>query len=254
MLVDLAKKISSATLHPYLFGGILSSCNGNKCRRWKHMDVLLTALEARVIASLIEKQVSTPEHYPLSLNALTNACNQKNNREPVMALSETEVQQALDSLIKKHLASDKSGFGSRVLKYQHRFFNSEFGGTHFDARQMAVVCELLLRGPQTPGELRTRTARLCKFSDVSEVEQVLNELARHDDGPFVVQLPRQPGRRDSQYAHLFCGEVDVAAVETQPLAAKSLAGSDRERIELLEQTVLQLRQELNELKQRLGED
>lgn len=217
------------------------------------MDVLLTPLEARVVGSLIEKQVSTPEHYPLSLNALTNACNQKNSREPVMALSDIEVQQALDSLIKKHLASENSGYGSRVVKYQHRFFNSEFGGTHFDAQQMGVVCELLLRGPQTPGELRTRTARLCKIADASQVEQVLNELAHHADGPFVVQLPRQPGRRDSQYAQLFCGEVD-AAVEAQPHVAKSLAGSDRERIEQLEQTVVQLRQELDELKQRLGED
>ncbi len=217
------------------------------------MDVLLTALEARVIGCLIEKQVSTPEHYPLSLNALTNACNQKNNREPVMALSETEVQQALDSLVKNHLVSEKSGFGSRVVKYQHRFFNSEFGGTHFDEGQMGVVCELLLRGPQTPGELRTRTARLCKFADASEVEQVLNELAGHVDGPFVAQLPRQPGRRDSQYAQLFCGEVEAAA-ETQPLAAKTPAGSDGERIVQLEQAVVQLRQELDELKQRLGED
>ena len=217
------------------------------------MDILLTPLEARVVGSLIEKQVSTPEHYPLSLNALTNACNQKSNREPVMALSESEVQQALDSLIKKHLASENSGYGSRVVKYQHRFFNSEFGGTHFDARQMGVVCELLLRGPQTPGELRTRTARLCKFADVSEVEQVLHDLAHHADGPFVAQLPRQPGRRDSQYAQLFCGEVE-AAMAPQPMTSISVAGSDRERIEQLEQTVVQLRQELDELKQRLGED
>ena len=217
------------------------------------MDVLLSPQQARVIGCLIEKEVSTPEHYPLSLNALTNACNQKSNREPVMSLSESEVQQALDGLVKNHLVSEKSGFGSRVVKYQHRFFNSEFGGTHFDARQMGVVCGLLLRGPQTPGELRSRTARLCKFADVSEVEQVLNELARHEDGPYVAQLPREPGRRESRYAQLFCGEVE-AAVATQPLAAENLAGSDRDRIEQLEQTVAQLRQELDELKQRLGED
>ncbi|HHJ81005.1 MAG TPA: DUF480 domain-containing protein [Candidatus Tenderia electrophaga] len=218
------------------------------------MDVLLTPLEARVIGCLIEKQVSTPEHYPLSLNALTNACNQKNNREPVMALSATEVQQALDSLMKNHLVSENGRYGSRVVKYQHRFFNSEFGGTHFDARQMGLVCELLLRGPQTPGELRTRTARLCKFTDVSETEQVLRELADHAEGPFVVQLPRQPGRRDSRYAQLFCGEVAVDVEPPPQPQARSLAGSDRERIEQLEQTVAQLCQELDELKQRLGED
>ena len=212
------------------------------------MDVLFTELEARVIGCLIEKQVSTPEHYPLSLNSLTNACNQKSNREPVMSLSEIEVQQTLDGLVKKHLVSENSGYGSRVVKFQHRFFNSEFSGTHFDARQMGVVCELLLRGPQTPGELRTRTARLCKFADVSEVDQTLNQLACHADGPFVAQLPRQPGRRDSQYAQLFCGPVE-ATVAPQPMAAQPMAGSDRDRIEQLEQTVAQLRQELDELKQ-----
>ena len=216
------------------------------------MDIELSPLEARVIGCLIEKEVSTPEHYPLSLNALTNACNQKSNREPVMSLSESEVQQAVDELIKKHLVSEKSGFGSRVVKYQHRFFNSEFGGTRFNAEQMGVVSELLLRGPQTPGELRSRTARLCKFSDVSEVEQVLNELMRHDEGPFVARLPREPGRRESRYAQLFCGEVEAAEAEPVTAAVESVSASDRERIEQLEETVAQLRRELDELKQQLG--
>ncbi len=216
------------------------------------MDVVFTPLEARVIACLIEKEASTPEHYPLSLNSLTNACNQKSNREPVMKLSESEVQQTVDELIKKHLVSEKSGFGSRVVKYQHRFFNSEFGGTHFDAGQMGVVCELLLRGPQTPGELRTRTSRLCKFADVSEVEQVLNELMRHDDGPFVARLPREPGRRDSRYAQLFCGEVEMAET-TAEIPAEPMVSSDRERLAQLEQVVAQLRQELDTLKQQLGQ-
>jgi len=215
------------------------------------MDLELTPLQARVIGCLIEKEVSTPEHYPLSLNALTNACNQKSNREPVLSLAESEVQQGLDELIKLHLVSEKSGFGSRVVKYQHRFFNSEFGGTRFDAGQMGVICELLLRGPQTPGELRTRTARLCKFGDVSEVEQVLNELMGHDDGPFVTRLPREPGRRDSCYAQLFCGAVEAG--DTSPVVvAESRGGSQSERIEKLEQTVEQLRAELDELKQQLG--
>ncbi len=216
------------------------------------MDIELSPLQARVIGCLIEKEVSTPEHYPLSLNALTNACNQKSNREPVMSLGESEVQQAVDEMIKKHLVSEKSGFGSRVVKYQHRFFNSEFGGTRFNPQQMGVVCELLVRGPQTPGELRTRTARLCKFGDVSEVEQVLNELMGHEEGPFVARLPREPGRRDSRYAQLFCGEIEAA--ETTPAAAptQTMTTSDRERIDQLEQTVAQLRQELDELKQQLG--
>lgn len=216
------------------------------------MDIELTPLQARVIGCLIEKEVSTPEHYPLSLNALTNACNQKSNREPVLSLGESEVQQAVDELIKKHLVSEKSGFGSRVVKYQHRFFNSEFGGTRFNAQQMGVVCELILRGPQTPGELRTRTARLCKFGDVSEVEQALNELMRHDEGPFVARLPREPGRRDCRYVQLFCGEVEAAETEAAAAPAASMANSDRERIDQLEQTVVQLRRELDELKQQLG--
>ena len=214
------------------------------------MDMELTALEARVVGCLIEKEVSTPEHYPLSLNALTNACNQKSNREPVMNLMESQVQQAVDQLIKKHLVSEKSGFGSRVVKYQHRFFNSEFGGTRFNAQQMGVICELLLRGPQTPGELRSRTARLCKFGDVGEVEQVLNELMSHDDGPFVACLPREPGRRESRYAHLFCGEVDMAeAAQTGPV--EPMASPDRDRLEQLEQVVTQLRQELEVLKEQV---
>lgn len=216
------------------------------------MDIVLTAPEARVIACLIEKEVSTPEHYPLSLNSLTNACNQKSNREPVMQLTESEVQQAVDELIKKHLVSEKSGFGSRVVKYQHRFFNSEFGGARFNAQQMGVVCELLLRGPQTPGELRSRTSRLCKFSDVSEVEQVLNELMRHDEGPFVARLPREPGRRDSRYAQLFCGEVEMAEI-TPASPAETMVSSDSERLEHLEQVVAQLRQELDALKQQVGQ-
>lgn len=216
------------------------------------MDIELTPLQARVIGSLMEKEASTPEHYPLSLNALTNACNQKSNRDPVMNLSEGEVQQAVDELIKKHLVSEKSGFGSRVVKYQHRFFNSEFGGTRFDAAQMAVVCELLLRGPQTPGELRTRTARLHKFNEVSEVEQALNALMQHEEGPFVARLPREPGRRESRYAQLFCGAVEAAESAPAAAAEPALGPSDRERLAQLEQTVAQLRQELDALKQQLG--
>lgn len=217
------------------------------------MDCELSPLQARVIGCLIEKEVSTPEHYPLSLSALTNACNQKNNREPVMALSESEVQVLLDELAKAHLIMEKSGFGSRVVKYHHRFFNSEFSGTRFNAQQMAVVAELLLRGPQTPGELRTRTQRLHKFGDVSEVEQVLKQLASHDDGPFVVQLAREVGRRDSAWAHLFSGEVDADTLASHAPAPVAAVTAEDARIDALEQQVAELRRELDELKQALGQ-
>ena len=215
------------------------------------MDTLLTPHEARVIGCLIEKEVTTPEQYPLSLNALTNACNQKSNREPVMDLDESTVQVTVDGLVKKHLVSEKSGFGSRVVKYQHRFFNSEFGGKHFSAQEMGIVCVLLLRGPQTPGELRSRTNRLCHFNDVNEVETVLQRLMERDDGPYAARLPREPGKRESRYAHLFCGEVEMAA-SAEPFSPSSSSGDD-ERIAQLEQLVMELFDEVSQLKQQLAE-
>jgi hypothetical protein len=216
------------------------------------VDTLLTPHEARVIGCLIEKEVTTPEQYPLSLNALTNACNQKSNREPVMDLDESTVQATVDGLVKKHLVSEKSGFGSRVVKYQHRFFNSEFGGKHFSAQEMGVVCVLLLRGPQTPGELRSRTNRLCHFNDVNETEVVLQRLMERDDGPYVVRLAREPGKRESRYAHLFCGEVEMA-VSTAEFSSPPSSGGDDERIAQLEQLVMELFDEVSLLKQQLAE-
>ncbi len=133
------------------------------------MKIELTTVEARVIGCLLEKEATTPEQYPLSLNSLTTACNQKSNREPVMSLSESEVLDAIDTLISRHLVSDESGFNSRVSKYRHRFCNTEFGDLQFTDQERGIVCCLLLRGPQTPGELRTRTQRLCQFQDVKEV-------------------------------------------------------------------------------------
>src|SRR6201992_3090104 len=171
------------------------------------LKIELTALEARVIGCLIEKAITTPDQYPLSLNALVNACNQKSNREPVLDLDEAAVQQTLDSLSKKHLIVEKSGFGSRVPKYQHRFCNTEFGSLKLDPQELAIICELLLRGPQTPGELRTRASRMAPFADVTEVDAALEKLVNRDDGPFVTKLAREPGRRDSRYAHLFSGPV-----------------------------------------------
>src|SRR5579884_3139785 len=160
------------------------------------MNIQLSTLEARVIGCLIEKQITTPDQYPLSLNALVNACNQKSNRDPVLDLEERAVQQTVDDLGRKHFVVEKSGFGSRVPKYQHRFCNTEFGTLKLDPQELAIVCELLVRGPQTPGELRSRASRMAPFGDVSDVEAALARLTDREDGPFVVRLAREPGRRD----------------------------------------------------------
>ncbi|EGR1479421.1 DUF480 domain-containing protein [Vibrio parahaemolyticus] len=208
------------------------------------MKVELTAIEARVIGCLIEKEVTTPDQYPLSLNALTNACNQKSNREPVMALSESDVLDAVDALIERRLVSDESAFNSRVSKYQHRFCNTEFGDLKLSEQEKGIICCMLLRGAQTPGEIRTRTNRLATFHDVKEVEAVLEHLASEDKGPFVVKLPREAGKRESRYMHLFCGEVDVSAMA----AAVPATSSSSERVAQLEQEVAELREELDALK------
>src|SRR5690349_19682693 len=142
---------------------------------------------------LIEKQITTPDQYPLSLNALVNACNQKSNRDPMMDVDEPTVQRTLDDLSKKHLIMERSGFGSRVPKYQHRFCNTEFGTLKFTPQELAIVCELLLRGSQTPGELRPRAARMAPFTDADQVEATLETLRTREDGPFVVRLPRESG-------------------------------------------------------------
>lgn len=214
------------------------------------MHIELTPHEARVIGCLLEKQITTPEQYPLSLNALTNACNQKSNRDPVLNLDEASVQAIVDALIKKYQVSEHGGHGSRVAKYQHRFCNTEYGALRFTAGEVAVICELFLRGPQTPGELRSRASRLAAFKDVGEVEAVLAALAAREDGPFVVRLPREAGRRESRYAHLFSGEVDGATDdEDLPEAVAAEPG----RIGLLEQRIARLEDEVAELKRLVGE-
>jgi uncharacterized protein YceH (UPF0502 family) len=212
------------------------------------VDISLTPNEARVIGCLLEKQRTTPEHYPLSLNALTNACNQKSNRDPVLDLDESEVRDTVDALIKNGYVSEKSGFGSRVTKYQHRFCNTEFGELKLSDQEVSVVCVLLLRGPQTPGELRTRTERLCRFRDIQQVESTLDNLMQREDGPFVTKLPREPGKREARFAHLF-----GAAAEPQDASHSehSSPESDQLRLERLEETVKQLRDEVNSLKARL---
>ena len=213
------------------------------------MSIELSPVEARVIGCLIEKEVTTPDHYPLTLNSLTNACNQKSNREPVMSLSESEVLDAVDALIGRRLVNDESGFNSRVSKYQHRFCNTEFGDLQFTEQERGVVCCLLLRGAQTPGEIRTRTNRLCQFADVKEVEAVLEKMADATDGaPLVVKLPREAGKRESRYMHQFCGEVDVEAMATAaPAAPISASGSSK--VEQLEAEVAELRAEVAELRE-----
>lgn len=202
----------------------------------------LTAQEARVIGCLLEKQVTTPEQYPMSLNGVTIACNQKTNREPVMDLSESEVQQTLDFLLKKHLIRTQSG--NRVMKYEHRFCNSEFGNLKFSPAELAVMTTLLLRGAQTPGELRTRTNRMHEFSDVAETEEVLNQLSLREDGPFVVRLAREPGKRESRFMHLLSGDV----APTSPALGSAPEGADA-----LEARVAQLEQQVMALTRRLDE-
>jgi hypothetical protein len=216
------------------------------------MNIELSPHEARVIGCLIEKEATTPDQYPLSLNALTNACNQKTNRDPVLELSESTVQHAVDTLMKKHLVSDRSaGYGGRVTKYKHRFCNTEFGPLKFSQQELGIICVLLLRGPQTPGELRSRTNRLCEFADAEQVEAVLKALMTREDGPFIARLSKAAGARESRYAHLFSGLVE-SAPESE--AAEPAAGTSARdlgaRIARLEELVEQLRAQIDALKSR----
>lgn len=223
------------------------------------ITVELEANEQRVIGCLIEKEITTPDQYPLSLNALTNACNQKSNREPVMSLSEADIQDILYQLKEKHLITLETGFGSRVVKYRHRFCNTEFGELKLSSQELAILCVMFLRGSQTPGELRTRTNRLCEFEDVSVVDSVLNTLATRDDGPFVTILERLPGKRESRYAHLFGDITDEGSPHPQgikntsntiPNTASNM-DTNNERIDYLELRVEELESKLSELLERL---
>jgi len=205
------------------------------------MDIVLNDVEARVLGALIEKDITTPDYYPLSLNALVNACNQKNNRDPVMSLDENSVRDGLRGLQNFGLAGPAGGADSRVTKYEHRLqevFNFSRGET-------AVLCVLLLRGPQTPGELRGRTERMHPFEDLEAVQASLQKLMQREPA-LAVMLPRQPGTKESRYVHLLSGEVEAATLSAAPPI--SFGGKD-DRISLLEEQVACLRGEVNELKQ-----
>lgn len=210
-----------------------------------------TAVEARVIGSLLEKQVTTPEQYPMSVNGVMIACNQKTNREPVMELSEHEVQDALDELAKRRYLRTVTGFGNRVTKYEQRFCNSEFGNLKFSPAEVAIVTTLLLRSAQTPGELRSRTSRMFEFNDMAQLEATLEQLAQREDGPFVVRLAREPGKRESRYQHLFGGAVEQPeqAVEIPEYADPVLES----RVAALESELAELKQQLAVLLNRSGE-
>ncbi|KGL57753.1 hypothetical protein KR94_03715 [Pantoea ananatis] len=211
------------------------------------MKIALSVQALRVLGCLLEKQVTTPEQYPLSLNAVVNACNQKSNREPVMELSESDVQNVLDQLVKKHLVTANSGFGQRVVKYEQRFCNSAFGHLHLSSAEVAVLTLLFLRGAQTPGELRTRSGRLHEFADVAEVEQTLEGLASRDDGPMVVRLAREPGKRESRFMHLLAGEVAPAPMQVDAVTHDVAL---LERVVALEQQVADLQAQLALLQER----
>ncbi|MDJ0037044.1 DUF480 domain-containing protein [Pantoea allii] len=211
------------------------------------MKMALSAQALRVLGCLLEKQITTPEQYPLSLNGVVTACNQKSNREPVMALSESDVQAELDLLVKKHLVTSNSGFGQRVVKYEQRFCNSAFGHLQLSRAEVAVLTLLFLRGAQTPGELRTRSGRLHEFVDVTEVEQTLEGLASREDGAMVVRLAREPGKRESRFMHLFAG--DVEQIPSQADAVPDDAAL-LERVTLLEQSVADLQAQLALLLER----
>ncbi len=218
------------------------------------MTTELNETEARVIGCLIEKSVVTPDQYPMTLNALTNACNQKSSRDPVMALTPGEVQSTVRQLEYKHLVRTDENFKSRTEKYTQRFCNTPYSDLKFSAAELAIVCLLLLRGPQTPGELRSRSGRLHSFEDIAEVNRTLDNLLQHNEGPLCVKLPRTPGRKDSEYMHLFSGPVDIEAHADQASAKKVTSSADKPNVAELLERVSQLEIEVASIKSQLGID
>ncbi|HNP65114.1 MAG TPA: DUF480 domain-containing protein [Woeseiaceae bacterium] len=216
------------------------------------MITTLNEIEARVIGSLIEKSIVTPELYPMTLNALTNACNQKSAREPVMSLTQGEVQHTIRALEAKHLVRVEENFKSRAEKYSQRFCGTRYSDLQFDAAQTALVCLLLLRGAQTPGELRARSGRLHGFADNTDVVAALESLIGHDAGPLVTKLPRTPGRKDSEYMHLFSGPIDMDAYAVQERSARPTGSSRASSLADLAERVAALEAEVADLKARLS--
>jgi len=211
----------------------------------------LTATEARIIGCLMEKSILTPDAYPLTLNALTNACNQKSSRDPVTSLTQGEVQRTVRDLQTRHLVRIEENFKSGVEKYTQRFCNGRLDELQFDPAQFAIICLLLLRGPQTPGELRARSGRLHTFADNEAVVEALAGLIERAGPPLVVKLPRSPGRKDSEYMHLFSGPIDITAYASQAPAAMPEASSAKTTVSELAERVSRLEVELAELKELL---
>ena len=216
------------------------------------MLIQLNDTEARVIGCLIEKSIVTPDQYPLTLNALTNACNQKSSRNPVMALTQGEVQHAARALEDRHLVRTDENFKSRVEKYAQRFCNTRYSNLQFSDGELAIVCLLLLRGPQTPGELRSRSGRLHTFEDNAELVQALTNLAERDPDPLVVKLPRTPGRKDSEYMHLFSGPVDTEVYASQAGERPARTPPARHGVAELEQRVARLEEEVAAIRAKIG--
>lgn len=211
----------------------------------------LSANETRIIGCLMEKSITTPDQYPLSLNALTNACNQKSGRDPVMSLAQGVVQHTIREMDDKHLVLVEENFKRGVEKYKQRFCNTSFSELQLDSSQFAIVCLLLLRGPQTPGELRARSGRLHVFTDNTAVVEALNPLIEREGDPLVVELPRTPGRKDPEYMHLFSGPVDVEEYATKVLDDRTSRVSERVSMSELTQRVSDLEAEVAELKKYL---
>jgi uncharacterized protein YceH (UPF0502 family) len=233
----------------------LFNCQVNNKRiENRAVPLKLSANECRVIGCLMEKSVVTPDQYPLTLNALTNACNQKSSRNPVMSLPQGEVQHTARKLEAKHLVRIEEGFRSGVEKYSHRFCNTSFGDLQLDSAQFAIVCLLLLRGAQTPGELRANSGRLHDFEDNNAVVETIDNLPSRDGDPMVVKLPRQPGRKDSEYMHLFDGPIDTSAMTIETGAESPVsAASSTPSLAQLAQRLTDLEQEVARLKRALGE-
>ncbi len=210
---------------------------------------IFSDIEVRVLGALVEKQVTTPEYYPLTLNALTLACNQKNNRHPVTSYSENEVANALETLREKNLTYVFHGSTSRVPKYKHVVPEV----MHLNTPETALMCALMLRGPQTLGELRTNAGRLHEFSGLDEVDETLNGLAVREPEPLVVRLQRQPGQKEARVAHLLSGDPPEELISETSIPRTSPRQNDRERIESLEQSVAALTAEVKNLKQQFSE-